>query len=157
DSRRRFRARRFLWRSIRRCGLRVRPRLCRRDRSEHGRGLPRHLQERLGDHGRRLHRRAVSAITGVIPQQTALPPSSSWPIPFAGPTNLSMANLVIGPEGGFAQREVSGCLTEAGVGNCAARWIYGPFVGAQVKYKITPNWSMRIKYDHMFYNASWTQ
>ena len=99
----------------------------------------------------------VSAITGVIPQQTVLPASSSWPIPVMVPTNLSMANLVIGPEGGIAERQVSGCLSEAGVSSCADRWVYGPFAGIQVQYAVTPQWKLRIKYDHTFYNASWTQ
>jgi hypothetical protein len=101
---------------------------------------------------------SMSSIAGIFPAQTVIPAPANWPIPVTVPANFNNAQFIVGPEFGISERQVSACATplDGTTGVCAQRWIYGPYAGARAMYKVSANWALTIKYDHMFYNSAWT-
>lgn len=102
----------------------------------------------------------LGTMTGALPvPPLTIPDPSKWPIPVSVPTNFSAASFIIGPEAGIAERSIGVDVTNLsdGSGSSVNRWIYGPFVGARLKYLVSQNVSLDLSYDHEFYRNSWTQ
>lgn len=99
-----------------------------------------------------------TTFTGALPQMTSLPSTASWPIPFSGPTNISGSALIPGITAGIAERSISATATSLadGAQASATRWMWGPYAGARIDYKITTNWTIGAEYYHTFNESSWT-
>lgn len=97
----------------------------------------------------------LSTLGGYVPS-SAQP--SNWPVPIVVPASV-WGNLGLFAEGGLAHRQVTLCALDAATMQddlCASKFITGPYVGAKLGAMISAQTELVIRYDHVFWNSSFT-
>jgi hypothetical protein len=97
----------------------------------------------------------LSTLGGYVPG-SAQP--SNWPIPVNVPASV-WSNLNLEATGGLAHRQVTLCSFDMSTGAddlCASKFITGPYVGARLAAMISAQTELRLEYDHVFWNTSFT-
>ncbi len=69
------------------------------------------------------------------------------------PQNMMLLGVV-----GAAQRNVDLCAMDLGTGSnlCGNQWKNGLLTGAQARFAVSPNVSVRVEYDYIFFNQTFT-
>jgi opacity protein-like surface antigen len=103
----------------------------------------------------------MSTITGAIPPlpgNTRILSPNQWPIPVSAPAGFSSANIMPLLKFGLAERNISACENPAaGLGQvCGQTWLFGPYVGAELRFIAAQNWSVGLDYKYAFFNKSFT-
>ncbi len=103
----------------------------------------------------------MSTITGAIPPfpgNTRILSPNQWPIPVSAPVGFSSANIMPLLKFGLAERNISACENPAaGLGQvCGQTWLFGPYVGAELRFIAAQNWSVGLDYKYAFFNKSFT-
>ncbi len=96
----------------------------------------------------------LSQIAGYIPG-SAQP--SNWPVPITVPASFTSNMMLLGAVGA-AQRNVDLCAMDLGTGTslCGNQWKNGLLTGAQARFAVSPNVSVRVEYDYIFFNQTFT-
>jgi len=96
----------------------------------------------------------ISQITGYVPG-AAQP--ANWPVPITVPAGFAQNMMLLGVIGA-AQRNVDLCAMDLGTGTslCGSQWKNGLLTGAQARFAVSPNVSVRVEYDYIFFNQTFT-
>jgi hypothetical protein len=104
---------------------------------------------------------SLTTLGGYLP--TSAQPSN-WPVPITLPASV-WSNLIIAGRGGFAGRDVTMCALTGvdpftglpdGSQTCGSQFKIGPYVGAEIKAMLSAQTEVFLKYDHVFWNSSFT-
>jgi opacity protein-like surface antigen len=96
----------------------------------------------------------LSQIAGYIPG-SAQP--ANWPVPITVPASFNQNMMLLGVIGA-AQRNVDFCAMDVGTGSslCGSQWKNGLLTGAQARFAVSPNVSVRVEYDYILFNQTFT-
>jgi opacity protein-like surface antigen len=95
----------------------------------------------------------LSQIAGYIPG-SAQP--ANWPMPITVPSTFTQNVMLLG-EVGMAQRTVDLCALDiTGTEACGSQWKNGLLVGAQARMNISQNASLRVEYNWIDFNQTFT-
>ncbi len=96
----------------------------------------------------------LSQIFGYVPG-SAQP--ANWPVPITVPAGFHQNMMLLGVVGA-AQRNVDLCAMDLGTGSnlCGSQWKNGLLVGGQARFAVSPNVSVRVEYDYIMFNQTFT-
>jgi opacity protein-like surface antigen len=95
----------------------------------------------------------MSQIFGQIPG-AAQP--ANWPVPITVPAGFAQNLMLLGVIGA-AQRNVDLCATDINMNTfCGSQWKNGLLFGAQARAAISQNVSLRVEYDYIMFNQTFT-
>jgi len=95
----------------------------------------------------------MSQIFGQIPGAGQ---PSNWPVPITVPAGFASNMMLLGVVGA-AQRNVDLCATDINMNTfCGSQWKNGLLVGGQARFAVSPNVSVRIEYDYIMFNQTFT-
>jgi opacity protein-like surface antigen len=95
----------------------------------------------------------ISQLTGYIPG-AAQP--ANWPVPITVPAGFAQNLMLLGVVGA-AQRNVDLCATDINMNTfCGSQWKNGLLFGAQARAAISQNVSLRVEYDYIMFNQTFT-
>jgi len=96
----------------------------------------------------------LAQITGYIPGSAS---PVNWPVPITVPASF-MSNLMLLGVVGAAQRNVDMCVMDLGTATnlCGSQWKNGLLVGAQARFAISQNTSVKVEYDYVLFNQTFT-
>lgn len=96
---------------------------------------------------------SASTVGGYIPSNAQ---PQNWAVPITVPASV-WSNLIFAARGGFAQRNVTLCASDATLtGECASKFINGPLFGAKVKAMLSGNTEIFATVDEILWNSSFT-
>lgn len=96
----------------------------------------------------------LSQLFGYIPG-SAQP--ANWPVPITVPASFNGNMMLLGVVGA-AQRNVDLCAMDIGTGSnlCGSQWKNGFLTGAQARFAVSPNVAVRVEYDYIWFNQTFT-
>ncbi len=95
----------------------------------------------------------ASQVMGYVPGAAS---PANWPVPITVPAGFAQNLMLLGVVGA-AQRNVDLCATDVDLNTfCGSQWKNGLLFGAQVRAAISQNVSLRIEYDYVKFNQTFT-
>lgn len=82
---------------------------------------------------------------------------ANWPVPITVPAGFASNMMLLGVIGA-AQRNVDLCAMDLTTGSslCGSQWKNGLLTGAQARFAVSPNVSVRVEYDYILFNQTFT-
>jgi hypothetical protein len=96
----------------------------------------------------------LSQILGYVPG-SAQP--ANWPVPITVPASFNQNMMLLGVIGA-AQRNVDLCALDVNTGAslCGSQWKNGLLSGVQARFAVSPNVAVRVEYDYVWFNQTFT-